>query len=148
MSFRKVVDGLSKTIVVGEAFHDSQTHADLAAASNNGYPSLENVLGSRKDHWYFGSDDIDTSAGRDVSEALGSTGVPPNLHKQPKVYNCRSPGGAVCQALQLSFSSEHPGVVQVVNCDGSVHQVEEGVDIVVWSEMGTRAGQKQLTTGL
>jgi hypothetical protein len=41
--------------------------------------------------------------------------------------------------LQLSFSSEHPGIVQVAMCDGSVQQVEDGIDEFVWSKMGTRS---------
>lgn len=75
-----------------------------------------------------------------MTEALGSSGVPPNLHKQPAQFNCLGPPrDYACQALQLSFSSEHPGVVQVVLCDGSVQTVDEGIDVAVWSKMGTRS---------
>jgi Protein of unknown function (DUF1559) len=44
-----------------------------------------------------------------------------------------------CEGLQMSFSSEHPGIVQVVMCDGSVQAVQEDVDPLVWQDMGTRA---------
>ncbi len=98
-------------------------------------------MSNRKDHWYIGSDVID-GAEVDVSEALGSTGVPPNLHKQPDVYNCNSPSSANCQALQLSFSSEHPGIVQVLLCDGSVRTIQENINLAVWSAIGTRAGRE------
>lgn len=36
-------------------------------------------------------------------------------------------------------SSNHPGVVNVVMCDGSVHTVYDGIDPDVWTALGTRA---------
>lgn len=128
IELRQITDGTSKTMLVGEALHDSQ---EEEAVGMDG----ESAVGSRKDHWYIGSDDIDTR-GEDLSEALGSTGVPPNLHK---VYNCNSPASGECQALQLSFSSQHPGIVQVVLCDGSVKSINESVDLRIWSYLGSRA---------
>lgn len=141
ISFRQVDDGTSKTIAVGEAVPNIQD-IQAGAPDGNGYPKEEFAGGSYKDHWYCGSDDVDTGQGSDVSEALGSTGVAPNLHKAGGIYTCSGvsgPGNAGCQALQLSFSSEHPGVVQVVMCDGSVSQVESDIDLAVWSKMGTRS---------
>lgn len=140
ISFRKIDDGLSKTIVVGEAVPDIAA-LQSAPIDSNGYPRVEPVGGAIKDHWYIGSDDVDTGSGYDVAEALGSTGVPPNLHKQGDTYSCASwtVSNAGCQALQLSFSSEHPGIVQVVMCDGSVQQIEDGIDSFAWSKMGTRS---------
>jgi prepilin-type N-terminal cleavage/methylation domain-containing protein len=140
ISFRQVEDGTSKTIAVGEVVPDTES-LTAGAVDSNGYPKAETKFGTLKDHWAVGSDDVDTNPGYDVSEALSSTGVPPNLHKAGGIYKC--PGSQVadpgCQALQLSFSSEHPGIVQVVMCDGSVQQVEEGIDEYVWSKMGTRS---------
>lgn len=140
ISFRQVEDGTSKTIAVGEAVPDIDA-LTAGPVDSNGYPKVEPVGGTVKDHWYVGSDDIDTGSGYDLSEALGSTGVPPNLHKQGGIYNCASGKviDAGCQALQLSFSSEHSGIVQVVMCDGSVQQVEDGIDLDIWSKMGTRS---------
>jgi prepilin-type processing-associated H-X9-DG protein len=83
---------------------------------------------------------VDTGAW-DVSEALGSTGVAPNLQKR---FTCRDRGADAqrrCAELQLSFSSQHPGVVNVVMCDGSVRSVEESIDALTWSNLGTRGGQ-------
>ena len=70
------------------------------------------------------------------SEALGSTGVRPNLPIRPDPCKSSSPA---CQALQLSFSSQHPGITQVVMCDGSVRPIQEDIAAVVWSKMGTRS---------
>jgi prepilin-type N-terminal cleavage/methylation domain-containing protein len=140
IAFRQVEDGTSKTIAVGEAVPDIEG-LQAGSVDSNGYPKAELNGGAIKDHWYVGSDDVDTGSGYDVAEALGSTGVPPNLHKQSATYVCNNTKvtDAGCQALQLSFSSEHPGIVQVGMCDGSVQQVEEGIDLEIWSKMGTRA---------
>jgi hypothetical protein len=140
ISFRQVEDGTSKTIAVGEAVPDFEA-LQSGPVDSNGYPKAEPAGGTIKDHWYVGSDDVDTGSGSDVAEALGSTGVPPNLHKQGGIYSCVGKGvsDAGCQALQLSFSSEHPGIVQVVMCDGSVKQVDNGIDSDIWSKMGTRS---------
>jgi hypothetical protein len=138
VSFKKVPDGLSKTIAVGEAVPDVQHLLQLTGPS--GYPPTESTFGSRKDHWHIGGDDTDGPDARDSSEALGSTGVPPNIHKN-RQCNCAVGISPECQALQLAFSSEHPGVVQVALCDGSIQQIEEGIDRFVWSRMGTRSGQ-------
>ncbi|MEX2168872.1 MAG: DUF1559 domain-containing protein [Pirellulales bacterium] len=170
ISIAKITDGTTKTIAVGEAVSDVER---LTRIKENGYPKIEPPRGDRKDHWYIGSDSIDgvSSQGRteaggafpgDVSEAMGSTGVPPNLHKDLEIVgicDTISPSGgassagdgevtgggthvvgrADCDALQLSFSSEHSGVVQVVMCDGSVQGIQEDIDLNIWSQMGTRA---------
>ena len=134
IELKKVKDGTSKTMVIGEALHDFVT------VTRRGR-KRESAHGDRKDHWHIGGDDIDIY--NDPSEALGSTAVPPNLQLQVEctVANSR---GADCQALQLSFSSSHPGVVMAGMCDGSVRVVPESIDATVWRDMGTRSGQTKL----
>ncbi|MCA9231128.1 MAG: DUF1559 domain-containing protein [Planctomycetales bacterium] len=145
IDFRMISDGLSNTVAVGEAVSDIDAIIDSASSGGRGgtpgYSRPESAVGNRKDHWYIGSDSIDGPGASDVSEALGSTGVPPNAHKQPSKFYCErsSASSYPCQALQLSFSSEHPGITQVAMCDGSVHTIQEGIDSEVWSKMGTRA---------
>jgi hypothetical protein len=103
-----------------------------------------------------------TGVPADPSEAMGSTGVPPNLHKDPAAFEgCSAPSGASppppagmaaassmhvvgpidCEGLQLSFSSEHPGIVQVGMCDGSVNVIQEDIDLDIWEQMGTRSNK-------
>lgn len=153
VSIRHIVDGTSKTIAVGEAVTDYGWIQQLAGESGDGYPPLEPQHGNRKDHWYIGSDSIDGPGIGDPSEALGSTGVPPNLHKQRAIVEtCYGAGarhvvGQDCEGLQLSFSSDHPGIVQVVMCDGSVHPVQESISDIIWSQMGTRSEQFDLSFG-
>lgn len=137
VALRKISDGTSKTMMVGEALHDSVAQTEVGGRK-------EIASGDHKDHWYIGGDDTDIY--NDVSEGLGSTGVGINLQK-------KYPGGcdrvaryAGCQELQLSFSSAHPGVVQMVMCDGSVQTADDAIDRVIWSNLGTRAGQTTLDT--
>ncbi|MCA9233941.1 MAG: DUF1559 domain-containing protein [Planctomycetales bacterium] len=135
-SFRQITDGTSNTVMVGEAVPDFVTQE-----KNGGSP--EDRAGSRKDHWWGGSDDIDTAPGSDLSEFLGSTGVPINFQGTPEENQqwCSNPDSSKCQMLQLAFGSEHSGIAQMVFCDGHVESIQEDVDPSVWSDYGTRAGQ-------
>ena len=121
---KHILDGSSNTMLVGETFHDFE-----AIEQNGARP--ESLLGNRQDHWYFGSDDIDTSAGSDPSEGLGSTGVPMNAQNLGP-NQCAAPVTESCRHLQLSFGSVHPGGMNAVNCDGSVAYVNEDIDAVPW----------------
>ena len=128
ITLRKIRDGTSKTMMVGEALHDRIAQSKIGRVR-------ESSRGDHKDHWYIGSDDVDIE--NDSSEALGSTGVRPNLHQTKGCGDGFSK--ADCQALQISFSSNHGGVVNVAMVDGSVHSIEADIDEEVWSEMGTRS---------
>ena len=126
---RKIKDGTSKTMLVGEALHDRDAQRLIGR-------QREAARGDHKDHWYIGGDDPDIQ--NDSSECLGSTGVPPNLQL---LYECGNGApDSECQALQISFSSNHRGLVNVAMADCSVRGVEQEIDEKVWSEMGTRSG--------
>ncbi|MCO6042394.1 DUF1559 domain-containing protein [Aeoliella sp. ICT_H6.2] len=147
IALRRITDGTSNTVMVGEAVSDTET------IETDGRQS-EAVEGNRKDHWYGGSDDIDTKIGNseedfsDPSEFLGSTGVGINLQRSSAENRgiCTSGATPQCQALQLSFGSEHSGIVQMLFVDGHLEQVEENIDPQVWSDMGNR-DSRVLTTG-
>jgi hypothetical protein len=132
LTLGQITDGTSNTMLVGEAVHNASESERLAH-------TRESYSGDRKDHWAIGGDSVDIRGGVDLSECLGSTGVPINLHRSAGVVPCLDLTKEECQALQLSFSSEHPGIMQGVLCDGSVRQINEGIDPVVWSSLGSRA---------
>jgi prepilin-type N-terminal cleavage/methylation domain-containing protein len=142
MKLGKIIDGTSKTAMVGEAVHDWETQDSKGTVR-------EAQQGSRGDHWWGGSDDIDTSPFMDLSEMLGSTGVPINVFRDSSTSQtvCANPDSPNCQALQLSFGSAHTGITQMLFCDGHIEAVEEGIDSKVWSDYGTRAGQVLATGG-
>ena len=133
VELKQISDGTSKTVLIGEAWHDTAAQYELG-------PRRESPSGDHKDHWYLGGDDPDIH--NDVSEGLGSTGVRINLHKTYPLGCDREYGQTACNELQISFSSAHPGNCQVVMADGSVQTVVDGIDDGIWSDMGTRAGQQ------
>ncbi|MGI9455005.1 MAG: DUF1559 domain-containing protein [Aeoliella sp.] len=128
----QITDGTSKTMLIGEAVHDG----DSVEAGRERAPS------GHKDHWYFGSDDLDGK--RDISEALGSTAVPMNFQDQflGILDPCQNLTQRDCSRLQLSYGSVHSGGCQVAKCDGSVAFIPEDIDAEAWSDLATRASQK------
>jgi len=140
VKMKLIRDGTSHTMLVGEAVHDAETQDRLGTTS-------ENSVEARRDHWYFGSDDIDgyggPAEGRDLSECLGSTGVPINYQNRfPDNSICSTPNHPDCQKVQLAFGSTHPGGMQFAYCDGSVDTMNEDVDLTVWQDVGTPDGQQ------
>jgi prepilin-type processing-associated H-X9-DG protein len=129
ISQKQVTDGLSHTIIVGEAVPD--------AGNNTQRESPELNMG-RKDHWYIGGDDVDDWEGRDWSEFLGSTGVPMNLPKIPE-------GDPNFGAYEVGFSSRHSGGCSFVYADGSLHFLADSIEPKVFSALGTRAGREVVT---
>ncbi|QDU58515.1 DUF1559 domain-containing protein [Aeoliella mucimassa] len=141
VNMAKITDGSSKTTLLGEAWFDAETAGRL---SNHN----QDRPGVKIDHWYVGSDDIDSYNGMDVSEAMGSTGVPINYYKgfpnnsacesAPFSYTASNPD---CHKVQIGFGSDHPGGTHMAMCDGSVDYFNEDIDPAVWSASGTRASQ-------
>jgi prepilin-type N-terminal cleavage/methylation domain-containing protein/prepilin-type processing-associated H-X9-DG protein len=52
------------------------------------------------------------------------------------------PGSMTNMAMQVPPSSRHPGGVNVLMCDGSVHFITDGMDLNMWRALGTRKGQE------
>jgi prepilin-type N-terminal cleavage/methylation domain-containing protein/prepilin-type processing-associated H-X9-DG protein len=128
VSMTGITDGTSNTIAVGEAEPDTRG-VPLAAIERE-----NNASGcGRKDHWAIGSDDVDTSNQGDMSEFLGSTGVPLNM---PPQTPCTS-GHA---AYELSYGSRHTGGAMFLFADGSVKFIRQSVSAATFSALGTRNG--------
>jgi prepilin-type N-terminal cleavage/methylation domain-containing protein len=141
ITYKQISDGLTQTLLVAEAVHDTERVETKGRAQ-------ESQLGSKKDHWYFGSDDIDNWDGKDLSECLGSTGVPINLQRNfLSVDVCATPSHPDCQRIQLAFGSEHPGGMQGVRCDASVTFYNDDIDPIVYRDLATRASQVPPSSG-
>lgn len=123
-SLKSAVDGTSNTVLVGEALHD------YSFWGRN--PWLGNQV---VDHWYIGS--VRVWYSNEASEALGSTGVKPNTHKDLS---------SMIDEVEIGFGSHHPGGLQCAFADGHVSFINESIDMGIWSALGTRAGREVVTT--
>lgn len=133
ITFGAVSDGLSNTLMLGEAESDPQ----LASIST--YRETPNT--GRKDHWAIGGDDFDNWEGTDWSEQGGSTGVAINYPRPAKEFP--SPlaidGSLEWGAYEVSFSSNHPGGAQFCRGDGSVSMLSDSISPAVLSNLGNRS---------
>jgi prepilin-type N-terminal cleavage/methylation domain-containing protein/prepilin-type processing-associated H-X9-DG protein len=129
-----VTDGLSNTLMIGEAEPDPEiaTLAPIGETNRNA---------GKKDHWAIGGDDFDCWEGTDWSEMGGSTAVRINLPKP-------TPGLATMSwsdtdlnwaAYEVSFGSRHSGGANFVLGDGSVRFVRDSISPQTLSALGTRA---------
>ena len=141
LTLKKIKDGLSKTMLVGEALHDFKEQERIGGIRQ------QNAAGDHKDHWAIGSDDIDIH--NDLSECLRLDGIPINLPRQFINENpCSRATAPNCQALQLWFSSApHTGGINIVRCDGSVEFIADDIDTVAWKAFGSRASQELQSSG-
>jgi prepilin-type processing-associated H-X9-DG protein len=88
VALREVTDGLSKTLMIGEALPEV-----VPCKTNHGEDR------GSKDHWYIGGDDPDVNV--DISEFCGSTGVPMNTSNELS-FGSSHPGG--CQGAMADGS--------------------------------------------
>ncbi|MGI9457536.1 MAG: DUF1559 domain-containing protein [Aeoliella sp.] len=140
LKFKQITDGLSNTMLIGEAYHDAVAQEEVGATRPE-----TNATGNRKDHWYIGGDAGDM--GRDYSEALGSTAVPINYQENfTGTGPCKGASSFDCEKMQISFSGPHTGGILAARCDGSVSFEREDIDPIVWSDFGTRADQDPPTS--
>lgn len=121
-----ITDGTSNTIAIGEAEPDLRVVAEMGIIRENNASNF-----GRKDHWPFGGDDVDTTNQGDMSEHLGSTGVPMNLKPVTQ-------GTAAFAAYEFSFGSRHTGGANFALADGSVRFLAESIDPVIYSSLGSR----------
>lgn len=127
--FGQVTDGLSNTLMFGEAEPDPELVTNAV--------DQENPNTGRKDHWAIGGDDFDNWEGTDWSEQGGSTAVRINYPKPTTRFNDLSPDWA---AYEVSFGSHHTGGAQFAVGDGSVKFISDSIDSVVLSAYGTARG--------
>ncbi len=131
-----VHDGLSNTLMIGEAESDPQ----LAAIASN----RETLNTGKKDHWAMGGDDMDNWEGTDWSECGGSTAVAINFPRpgpdfpSPFVLNGSGEESIRWAAYEVSFGSNHPGGANFCSGDASVRFVGDSIDGLILSGLGTR----------
>jgi prepilin-type N-terminal cleavage/methylation domain-containing protein/prepilin-type processing-associated H-X9-DG protein len=129
-----VTDGTSNTVAIGERYRilgdTSQADQWTQSACYN-ISGCSNVYGT----WSLGSPGINNASGQGV----GSIGVPLNY----------APGSSATQTqlslATIGYSSRHPGGVNFVYVDGSVHFLATSTADLVRQALGTIAGGETQT---
>lgn len=134
VKFGGVTDGLSNTLMIGEA------EPDPRLSETSAFQELANT--GRKDHWAIGGDDFDNWEGVDWSECGGSTAVRINYPRPTVRLSDVNPHWA---AYEVSFGSRHAGGANFVLGDGSVRFIPDSIDARTYSWLGTRAGAETVT---
>jgi prepilin-type N-terminal cleavage/methylation domain-containing protein/prepilin-type processing-associated H-X9-DG protein len=116
LGIRDIIDGTSYTVAVGEVYFAYQP----SGVDNFG---LQQFL----DHWYIGTPE---GFGNEISESLSSTACPINAWKDVNRF---------VDEKELSYSSGHPGGVQLLFGDGHCDFISETIHMQTWSALGTRA---------
>ncbi|GAA4424577.1 DUF1559 domain-containing protein [Bremerella cremea] len=114
-AFRDVKDGLSSTLLIGEAYYKLDDDCNVC------------------DHFLFFHSNADSGNGSDFSETLGST---------YDSINSKSTDGDV---LERSYGSFHPGGANIVLADGSTQFVAETIDVEIWRGAGSRKGKEVIS---
>ncbi len=128
---REVSDGLSKTIMVGEALpqpFDSAPGNTENLQNSRPNPNGTDLSAAQKDHWIIGGDDADDSD--DWSECWGTTAVPIGLTKDHSSW----------AEYEFGYGSAHAGggSAHMLFGDASVQFLGNELDQKIFSSMGTR----------
>jgi prepilin-type N-terminal cleavage/methylation domain-containing protein/prepilin-type processing-associated H-X9-DG protein len=135
---RDVLDGLSKTFLLGERSHRDANYESFNAA-NWGEPLTE---------WGWWSA---STSRKMIGHVTMSTYAPLN-YRLPFHFDQRasqSPSAASFAAFQYyvdlkicAFSSNHPGGVNFALADGSLQFISDDVDLAAYRALSTRAGNE------
>jgi prepilin-type N-terminal cleavage/methylation domain-containing protein/prepilin-type processing-associated H-X9-DG protein len=126
VKLKDVLDGSSKTMIVGESFTDLDYTKD---DQNMDYWSLFSPqMGSPTQAWAPG-----TVRGTEYSEGVGSTVVPMNSRLDPMMHGV---------LMEMSFGSRHPGGATFGFADGASRFINESIDMRAYRAISTRAGNE------
>jgi prepilin-type processing-associated H-X9-DG protein len=120
-SFADILDGASQTIAVGERSHNL-SYVTWTARSIDGWLGKTSFIEG-------GTDKFDPSPEECWTQVLGPVG----LEDGPRTPN--SP-----EAHVEDYWSRHPGGVNFLFADGSVHFLKNSIHPTPWRALATRAG--------
>ncbi|MDX1962114.1 MAG: DUF1559 domain-containing protein [Pirellulales bacterium] len=131
---KEISDGLSKTVLLGEALPDPFDSApgNTERLTNTPQKDPFDLSASQKDHWAIGGDDCDDSD--DYSECWGTTAVRIGLSK----------GHTLWYQHEFGYGSAHGGgdTAHILMADTSVHLLNSELNPAIFSNMGSRADGK------
>jgi prepilin-type N-terminal cleavage/methylation domain-containing protein/prepilin-type processing-associated H-X9-DG protein len=123
MSLSGVIDGTSTTIAIGERSHNL-SYVTWTARSIGGWLGKTSPIEG-------GTDQFNPSPEECWTQVLGPAG----LEDGP-----RTPGAPMAHVED--YWSRHPGGVNVLFADGSVHFIKQSISPSVWRALATRSGQE------
>ena len=119
IKFKDITDGLSSTILYGEARWECSGQARQSWAHSNGFDRTNTLVPINYDSCIYGSSNADALA---KAQAQGKTGCEASNNWK----------------TERGFKSQHPGIVNVTMVDGSVHTIAETADHFVFNRLGCR----------
>ena len=119
IKFKDITDGLSSTILYGEARWECSGQARQSWAHSNAFDRTNTLVPINYDSCIYGSSNADALA---KAQAQGKTGCEASNNWK----------------TERGFKSQHPGIVNVTMVDGSVHTIAETADHFVFNRLGCR----------
>jgi prepilin-type processing-associated H-X9-DG protein len=123
---RQITDGLSKTMIVGE-------QSDFAF-TNNGQPVK--VAAAFAKGWLAGS--VNTGVPPNYSDWLAPAHNLATMRYPLNEHRYDLPGIYLDTGANNPLLSAHPGIVNLLFCDGSVHAASELMDVRLLKSLATR----------
>ncbi len=118
-----IVDGTSQTIAIGERSHNL-SYVTWTARTPNGWLGVTSLIEG-------GTDQFNPSPEETWTQVLGPAGLEDGT---------RTPNDKMAHVED--YWSRHPGGVNFLFADGSVHFVKESITPPVWRSLATRAGSE------
>ena len=133
IKLKDVTDGLSSTILYGEARWECSSDVRNSWAHSNSFDRTNTFVPINYDSCIHVPPPNGTAAARAYQKAQdeGKTGCEAS-------HNAKTARG---------FKSQHPGVITVMMADGSVHTVAETADHFLFNRLGCRADQLVASVG-
>ena len=119
IKIKDVTDGLSSTILYGEARWECSGQARQSWAHSGSHDRTNTLVPINYDSCIYGSSNADALAN---AQAQGKTGCEASNNWK----------------TERGFKSQHPGIINVTMCDGSVHTIAETADHFVFNRLGCR----------
>ncbi len=126
--FRYITDGLSKTLAMMEMIQAPSEHVNAGTAGRDRRGRLYN--------WSPASNQITARFTPNSSNPDKSN----CSHRPEDNLPCIDSGPG--RDMYLSSRSRHPGGVNAVHCDGSVHFYADGIDLGIWRGLASMAGEE------
>ena len=121
----KITDGTSKTVLAGEKYLNPNFYATGGSCVDNNAPTQGNDWDVNR--WF--------PSFRKGSRTVQFEQLRRPMRDTPGFENCTE-----------RFGSAHGAAVQMVYCDGSVHNIEYGVEIAVYAALGSRNGEEAFSS--